>query len=101
MLRGFMTAAIFSAALAVSTTANAQKEEFGTAAEAKAMLERVVVAFKADPAKTIAQITKGEGGFKEKDLYPVCSRLRTCEKLPKADSAEPRSTADEPPAISA
>jgi hypothetical protein len=73
MFRGVMIAAILAAALAVSTAADAQKAEFGTAAEAKAMLEKVVAAMKADAAKTIAQINKGEGGFKDRDLYPVCS----------------------------
>ena len=37
------------------------------------MLERVVVSMKANPAKTIAQINKGEGGFRDRDLYPFCA----------------------------
>ena len=61
------------AALATSSAAFAQTAGFGTAAEAKAMLEKTVVAMKADPAKTIAQINKGEGGFRDKDLYPFCA----------------------------
>ena len=73
MLRGLVIAAVFAAALAFSTSADAQKAEFGTAAEAKAMLEKVVAAMKADAAKTIVQINKGEGDFKDRDLYPVCS----------------------------
>jgi hypothetical protein len=59
--------------LTLSTTAHAQKAEFGTAEEARAMLERVVVGMKADPAKTISQINKGEGGFRDRDLYPGCA----------------------------
>ena len=47
--------------------------QFGTAGEARAMLERVVTSMKADPAQTIAQINKGEGGFKDRDLYPFCA----------------------------
>jgi len=46
--------------------------EFGTAAEARAMLEKTVIGMKADPAKTISQINKGEDGFKDRDLYPAC-----------------------------
>lgn len=46
--------------------------EYGTAAEAKAMLERAAAALKADEAKALAMFSKGEGGFKEKDLYPFC-----------------------------
>jgi len=72
MFRAVMISMISAAALAFSLPATAQKGE-GTAAEAKAMLEKVVAAIKADPAKTIAQINKGEGGFKDRDLYPVCS----------------------------
>jgi Single Cache domain 2 len=71
MVRSFVIAAISAAALAISTAAIAA--DFGTADEAKAMLEKVVAAMKADAPKTIAQINKGEGGFKDRDLYPVCS----------------------------
>jgi signal transduction histidine kinase len=45
---------------------------FGTAAEAKAMLERATAALKANQAKALAEFTKGEGGFKDRDLYPFC-----------------------------
>ena len=61
------------AALATSSAAFAQTAGFGTAAEAKAMLEKTVIAMKANPAKTIDQINKGEGGFRDKDLYPFCA----------------------------
>ena len=47
-------------------------ESFGTAAEAKAMLEKAVVAVKANKADALAKFTKGEGGFKDRDLYPFC-----------------------------
>ena len=46
--------------------------EFGTAAEAKAMLEKAVDAVKANKADALAKFTKGEGGFKDRDLYPFC-----------------------------
>jgi hypothetical protein len=46
--------------------------EFGTATEAKAMLEKAVAAVKADRAAALAQLTKGGGGFKDRDLYPFC-----------------------------
>jgi len=46
--------------------------EFGTAAEAKAMLEKAVAAVKANKADALAKFTKGEGGFKDRDLYPFC-----------------------------
>ena len=44
----------------------------GTAAEARAMLDKAVVAVKADKAKALDQFAKGEGGFKDRDLYPFC-----------------------------
>lgn len=46
--------------------------EFGTAAEAKGMLERAVAALKENKAKALELFTKGEGGFKDRDLYPFC-----------------------------
>lgn len=46
--------------------------EYGTPAEAKAMLEKAVAAVKADKAKALQMFTKGEGGFKDRDLYPYC-----------------------------
>jgi signal transduction histidine kinase len=58
------------ALLAFTTTAFANS--FGTAAEAKAMLEKAVVAIKTNKADALAKFTKGEGGFKDRDLYPFC-----------------------------
>ena len=72
MLRKLMLGAVTSAALAFSTTAFAQGQ-FGTAAEAKAMLEKAVAAVKADKAKALDQMQKGEGGFKDRDLYAFCA----------------------------
>ncbi len=46
--------------------------EFGSAAEAKAMLDKAVAALKADKPGALAKFTKGEGGFKDRDLYPFC-----------------------------
>ncbi len=46
--------------------------ESGTAAEAKAMLDKAVAAIKQDETKALGMFTKGEGGFKEKDLYVFC-----------------------------
>lgn len=66
---------VFAAALsvmAVAGVATAVAAEFGTAAEAKAMLERAGAAVKADKAKALAMFAKGEGGFKDRDLYVFC-----------------------------
>ncbi len=58
--------------MVVVGVATAIAAEFGTADEAKAMLERAVAAVKADKAKALAMFIKGEGGFKDRDLYPFC-----------------------------
>jgi signal transduction histidine kinase len=46
--------------------------EYGTADEAKAMLERAVAEVKTDKAKALEMFIKGEGGFMDRDLYPYC-----------------------------
>ena len=45
-------------------------QDLGTPAEAKAMLEKVVTALKANQAKALQDINAG--AYKEKDLYPFC-----------------------------
>jgi len=47
--------------------------EYGTAEEAKAMLERAVAAVKEDKTKALDIFNKGEGGFKDRDLYVFCA----------------------------
>ena len=69
--RSFVVTVALSA-MAVAGVAVAIAAEFGTAAEAKAMLEKAVAALKADKAKALDMFTKGEGGFKDRDLYPFC-----------------------------
>ena len=73
MLRKVMVGILAGLAMALcnATLANAQ----GTAAEAKAMLEKAVAAVKADKAKAITMFNAGEGGFKDRDLYPFCFQL--------------------------
>jgi len=70
MLRKLMFAAVISAAFSALAIAQGQ---FGTAAEAKTMLEKALAAVKADKAKALDQIQKGEGGFKDRDLYAFCA----------------------------
>jgi hypothetical protein len=63
MLRKLVIGALGAIAVMFSTTAFAQ----GTATEAKAMLEKAAAALKADQAKTLDTINKGEGGFLDRD----------------------------------
>jgi cytochrome c len=55
----------------------AQSSQFGTPTEAKAMFDKAVAALKADKAKAIDMFNKGEGGFREKDLYVFCFDAKT------------------------
>jgi hypothetical protein len=61
----------------ISGVAFAQQAQFGTAAEAKSMIERAVIAIKADKAKALDMFNKGEGGFRDRDLYPFCFDAKT------------------------
>jgi hypothetical protein len=67
-----LLAAASVAVLALPPTAFAQQAKYGTAAEAKAMLEEVIVAVKADKAKALASFNAGTDGFKDRDLQPFC-----------------------------
>lgn len=67
-----VSASVLALAL-MSSVAMAQKAEFGSAAEAKAMLEKAVAAVKADKAKALKSFTDGSDGFKDRDLYPFCA----------------------------
>jgi len=75
MIRTFILAAASAAVLTLSPAAFAQQQDHGTAGEAKAMLAKTVAAVKADKAKTLDLINKGEGGFLDRDLYPFCSNI--------------------------
>ncbi|MEE4377438.1 MAG: cache domain-containing protein [Candidatus Competibacteraceae bacterium] len=46
--------------------------DYGSADEAKAMLEKAVAAMQADQAAALAMFISGEGGFKDRDLYVFC-----------------------------
>jgi signal transduction histidine kinase len=49
-------------------------DDNGSAADAKAMLERAVAAIKTDEAKALAAFNRGASGFKDHDLYVFCAR---------------------------
>src|SRR5262245_65901340 len=73
MLHNLVFVIGYAVILILSTAASAAAAEFGTAEEAKAMLERAVAAVKEDKAKALDMINKGEGGFKDRDLYVSCA----------------------------
>jgi Single Cache domain 2 len=76
MSRTFMIAAASAAVLTFSAMAFAQQPgQYGSAAEAKAMLLKAVAAVKADKTKALDMIAKVEGGFLDRDLYPFCANV--------------------------
>jgi hypothetical protein len=75
MLRNLAFVVSFAVFQVLSTTAPVCAAEFGTAEEAKAMLERAVAAVKEDKAKALDMFNKGEGGFKDRDLYVFCANV--------------------------
>jgi hypothetical protein len=86
MIRTFVIAATATAVLAFSPMAFAQQpSQFGTADEAKAMLLKAVAAVKADKAKALDMFAKGEGGFKDRDLYPFCFNISDGKIYPFAN----------------
>ena len=46
--------------------------EFGTADEAKALLERAIADVKADASAALAKFNSGEDGYRDRDLYVFC-----------------------------
>ncbi len=76
MFRRMLLAVVPVAALAASAVvvaAQAQQGQFGTAAEARAMLDKAVAAVRADKNKALAAFNAGTDGFKDRDLYPFCA----------------------------
>lgn len=71
MKNTWMVSAFAAAALTLGSNAGWAAAQ-GSAAEAKSMLLKAVVALKADKKKALDQFTKGEGGFRDRDLYPFC-----------------------------
>jgi hypothetical protein len=71
MKRATRIAAVFSLPLFLAAAALAAAE-YGTAQEAKAMLERATPLVKADKAAAFAKFNKEEDGFKDRDLYVFC-----------------------------
>ncbi len=51
----------------------AAQAQFGSEKEARAMLNKAVVALKENKEKALAMFNKGEGGFKDRDLYVFCA----------------------------
>jgi hypothetical protein len=73
MLRNVAFIAVYVAFLLAIMPSTQATGQYGTAEEAKAMLDRAVAAVKEDKAKALDLFNKGEGGFKDRDLYLLCA----------------------------
>ena len=74
MLRNLAFVVGYAAAVVLFTAASSvPAAQYGTAEEAKAMLDRAVDAMKEDKTKALDMFNKGEGGFKDRDLYVFCA----------------------------
>jgi signal transduction histidine kinase len=68
-------AAVLAGGFATGLAVAADAAKFGSAAEAKAMLQKAALEVKKDKAAALAKFNKGEAGFKDRDLYPFCASL--------------------------
>lgn len=75
MIRNFIVHVGALALIGLSSAALAQQVKQGTAAEARAMLQKTIAAVKANKAKALEMIAKGEGGFLDGDIYPFCFNI--------------------------
>ena len=73
MLRGPLLTLSTMALLFSGLIKTGHADEFGTAEEAKAMLNRVITALKDDKRKALENFNDGNGGFKDRDLYVLCA----------------------------
>lgn len=68
--------ALALSSLALPGLALAQQAQFGTALEARAMLDKATAAVRADKAKALESFNAGaQGGFRDRDLYPFCANV--------------------------
>lgn len=58
--------------LALLATAALAESDYGTAEDAKTMLERAVAVLKQDEGQALQMFNQSEGSFKDRDLYVFC-----------------------------
>src|SRR5438132_2520776 len=75
MVRTLIIGVVSAAVCTLSAAVFGEQGQFGTPQDARAMLDKAVAAVKADQAIALAMFIKGEGGFKDRDLYPFCFRI--------------------------
>ena len=70
---GKFVCTVAAAMLTLCLAAYAHAAQYGTADEARAMLDKAVAAVKQNKIKALDMFNKGEGGFKDRDLYVFCA----------------------------
>ena len=73
MVRNLVLAIGAATLVLVTSSLLPAKPAFGSQQEARAMLEKAVAALKENKEKALAMFNKGEGGFKDRDLYVFCA----------------------------
>jgi hypothetical protein len=74
MNRRLFASAVAASALLISAGL-ATAQQLGTAAEAKAMLEKAVAALKASETDALAKFNSPTGGYRDRDLYVFCFNI--------------------------
>ena len=75
MMRRLMVAAAAAAVLLLSPAVFAQQGQLGTPKKQGQCSTALFAAVKADQLVALAMFNKGEGGFRDRDLYPYCFRI--------------------------
>jgi len=75
MVRTLALAIGHATVLVVVTTLSlpTAQAQFGTERDARALLDKAVVALKQNKEKALDMFNKGEGGFRDRDLYVFCA----------------------------
>jgi cytochrome c len=76
----FRTLVIGTVSLLISLTISAgafAQGQLGTAAEAKAMLDKAIAELKTNEVTALAKFNKADGGFRDRDLYVYCFEMGT------------------------
>jgi hypothetical protein len=97
MIRALPLAIVSAVALLlVSATMATHAGSYGTADEARAMLNRAVAAVKNDKAKALAMFNRGDKGFKDRDLYVLCANASD-GTITASPSSNGKNLRDSPP----
>jgi hypothetical protein len=86
MNRRILTSALAASALLFGI-AFAVAQQLGTAAEAKAMVEKAVAALKANEADALTKFNSPTGGFRDRDLYVFAFDMTTGKFLAHVNPA--------------